>query len=108
MGENTRELNTQGFSDFISEGNVIVDFWAEWCGPCKIIGPVFAELAGEYTGNVSFGKVNIEENYEIADQFEVMSIPTLIFFKDGQPVDRVTGALPRNELNSRIKEVFGL
>lgn len=71
---------------------VIVDFWAEWCGPCKMIAPVLEELAGELDGQVSIAKLNVDEAPDIARRFEVMSIPTLIVFNDGQPAKRMIGA----------------
>ena len=68
-----------------SEVPVVVDFWAEWCGPCKMIAPVLDEIATEHAGKVAIGKVNIDDNLEVARRFDVMSIPTLIVFKDGEP-----------------------
>ena len=81
---------------------VLVDFWAPWCGPCRMVGPVVDELAEDYEGRVSFGKVNVDENPKIASQFGVMSIPTLILFKDGKPVSNIVGFRPKDELKQNI------
>lgn len=77
---------------------VLVDFWAEWCGPCKMIAPVLEEIAGEQTGKLKVGKLNVDENLEIARRFEVMSIPTLILFKDGEAQHRIIGAKGKGQL----------
>ncbi len=106
MTGNVKELNENNFDDFISEGNAVVDFWAEWCGPCKMIKPVFEEVAGEMKGKVKFGKVNIEDGQELADKFGVLSIPTLIFFKDGEQVEMSSGAMDKKTLTRMISSVF--
>jgi thioredoxin 1 len=77
---------------------VLVDFWAEWCGPCKMIAPVLDEIATENPGKLKIGKINIDENLELARRFEVMSIPTLILFKDGEPTLRIVGAKGKGQL----------
>ncbi len=106
MGAHTKELNYSNFDATIAKGNTVVDFWAIWCGPCKVISPIVEQVAGELTGKVTFGKVNVDVEYELAERFGVMSIPTLIFFKNGEIVERVAGALPKNELLKRVKEAF--
>jgi thioredoxin 1 len=77
---------------------LLVDFWAEWCGPCKQIAPILEELATEQEGRLNVGKLNIEENLRVAQEFSVMSIPTLILFKGGEPVARLVGAKPKGAL----------
>jgi thioredoxin 1 len=106
MSESVKELNARTFDDFISKGNCVVDFWAEWCGPCKLLSPVVDEAAKELKGKVKFGKANIEELRELTDRYEVMSIPTLIFFKDGEPVEKNSGYLDKKKLLEMIKTVF--
>lgn len=100
-----KELKEKDFSAFTSKGNVVVDFWAEWCGPCKMMEPHFKKVAEKAT-SVKFAKVNVDEEYELANQFEVMSIPTTIFFKDGEMVDRHTGAMNAEMIEKKTKEAF--
>jgi thioredoxin 1 len=81
---------------------VVVDFWAEWCGPCKMIAPMLEQLAAEYSGKVKIGKVNIDEFQQLAVQYRINSIPTLLFFKDGQVVDQVVGAKSMKDLKVKF------
>ena len=96
---------TDGTFDDIVKGNslVVVDCWAPWCGPCRMIGPVIEALSEEYP-NVTFGKLNTDENLEISRKFNIMAIPTLLFFKDGEHVERVTGVVPKRHIESLIKK----
>ena len=82
---------------------IVVDFWAPWCGPCRMVGPLIEELASEYAGKVAFGKVNVDENMMVPGRFGVRGIPTLIVFKDGQAVDTIVGACPKTHLESKFK-----
>ena len=81
---------------------VLVDFWAEWCPPCKIIAPFIEELANEYDGKAAICKVNVDEKQEVAKKYGIMSIPTLLFFKGGEIKDQVVGALPKDQLTQRL------
>lgn len=81
---------------------VLVDFWAEWCGPCKMVSPILDEIASENTGKLKLGKINIDDNLELARRFEVMSIPTMILFKDGEPKLRIVGAKGKGQLLNEL------
>lgn len=83
---------------------IIVDCWAAWCGPCKMIAPIIEELAKEYAGKVVFGKLNVDENPKIASEFGIMAIPTLFVFKNGEPVDVIQGAMPKPYFEAKLKE----
>ena len=85
---------------------VLVDFWAQWCGPCRMVAPVVEELAEEYEGRISFGKVDVDQNPKIASQFGIMSIPTLILFKDGKPISNIVGFRPKEQLKQNLDEVL--
>lgn len=90
-----------------SQEPVLVDFWAEWCAPCRIVGPVVEELAKEYEGKIKVGKLNIDENPQTPSRYGVMSIPTIMIFKDGQPVKSIIGAQGKDNFKKAIEEVVG-
>lgn len=89
-----------------SDVPVVVDFWAEWCTPCRIVTPIIEELAKEYTGKVKVGKLNVDENQEASQNYHVMSIPTVMIFKNGQPVNSVVGAQSKENFKKAIDEVL--
>ncbi|CAE6380915.1 thioredoxin [Paenibacillus sp. GCM10023250] len=99
----TQVLTKENFNQSIESGVTLVDFWAPWCGPCKMQLPIVDELSGELAGAATIGKVNVDEEPELASQFGVMSIPTLIIFKDGQPVDKTVGLQSRDALKNKIQ-----
>lgn len=99
----TLEITDSNFNDVISKNKtVLVDFWAEWCGPCRIIGPIIEELANEYEGKAIIGKLDVDSNQESSVKYGVRSIPTILTFKDGEIVDRQVGAVPKETLTNVI------
>lgn len=86
---------------------VMVDFWASWCSPCKIVAPTVAELAKEYEGKVKFVKVNTDENQDLATRYKIRGIPTLMFFKNGEMVDQIIGAVPKTNLKAKLDTLLG-
>jgi thioredoxin 1 len=107
MAEGISTLTDSTFDEEIAGSTsdvVIVDFWAEWCGPCKMIAPILEEIATEQAGKVTVAKLNVDDNPDAARRFEVMSIPTLIVFKDGQPVRRLIGAKGKGQLLEELSE----
>ena len=106
MAEGITTLTDATFDEEIAGADevVVVDFWAEWCGPCKMIGPVLEEIASEQAGKVRVAKLNVDDHPVAARKFDVMSIPTLIVFKDGQPAKRLVGAKPKGALLEELAE----
>ena len=105
MSENTITLTDANFSEEIAgEAPILVDFWAEWCGPCRLVAPVLDEIATDYKGKISIGKLNVDENPRISASFDVMSIPTMILFKDGVEKKRIIGARPKHAIVSELSE----
>ncbi|SFC73312.1 thioredoxin 1 [Flexibacter flexilis DSM 6793] len=101
------EITDANFESIIaSDKPVLVDFWAEWCGPCRMIAPIVEELAGEYEGKAVIGKLNVDENPNVAVQFGIRSIPTLLVFKDGKIVDKQVGAVAKGVLAGKISAQF--
>lgn len=98
-----KDLDVTTFDTEISSTDIcLVDFWADWCVPCKRVHPILEELDKEYAGKVKFFKVNVDENPELASKFKITSVPTMMVFKNGEPVDKIVGALPKNNIKSVI------
>jgi thioredoxin 1 len=97
-------LDSKNFDAEVNKSSlpVLVDFWAEWCGPCKMIAPVIDQLSTELEGKMKVGKVNVDEESDLAGQFNVMSIPTLLVFKNGQAVEQIVGAMPKDRLLAKL------
>ena len=86
---------------------VLVDFWAVWCGPCRMVAPIVEELAGEYAGRLKVAKMDVDQNNATAARFNILSIPSLLFFKDGQVVDQIVGAVPKKQFVEKITKILG-
>lgn len=104
-----RTITQQNFDQEVlkSDQPVLIDFWAPWCGPCKMMGPVIDNVAAENQGKIVVGKVNVDENQNLASQYGIRGIPTMAIFKDGQEVKRIVGAVPKNQLQSTIDTIIG-
>ena len=101
-------LSDASFSSEISKYPLmVVDFWAAWCGPCRMVAPIIERLAKEYAGRVAFGKLNVDENPLTAGEFDVQSIPTLLIFRNGEAIDGIIGAVPKDQIESKIKAQLG-
>jgi len=99
------EISDKDFEQQVLKSSlpVVVDFWAPWCGPCRMIGPIVEKLSEEFKGKLKFCKVNVDENQQLASKYKVMSIPTLIFFKNGQLIEQSMGAVPEKTLRSKVQ-----
>ena len=103
---NVLTLTDKNFNDEVvkSAVPVLVDFWAEWCGPCKMIGPIIDEMATEFAGRVKIGKVNVDDQQQLAGQFKISSIPTLLLFKGGQVVEQMVGARSKKDIKTSLEK----
>jgi thioredoxin 1 len=101
--DNTITATDGAFDKLVAKGVTLVDFWATWCGPCRQIAPVIDQIADENVGKLAVAKLDVDQNGETAMKYGVMSIPTLILFKDGEPVERIVGARPKEALMSKIR-----
>ncbi len=97
------ELTNHKFEDFIKEGFVLIDFFAEWCMPCLVIAPIIDELSEKFKGKIKFGKVNVDENKEIAQKFDVSSIPNFVLFKDGKQIEQFIGSVSEEEFEEKLR-----
>jgi thioredoxin 1 len=104
---NAMELTNANFRSTVDSGVTLVDFWAEWCGPCRMMAPVLDELSAQYAGKVTIGKINVDNEGELAQEFGVSSIPTLIVFKDGKEVNRYVGVTSKTELARALDAAAG-
>ena len=102
------EITDSNFDELVlkSDKPVVVDFWAEWCGPCKMIGPLINEMSKDYEGKALVGKVNVDQNANVSAQFGVRSIPTVLFIKNGEVVDKSVGAVPKATLESKLDAIL--
>jgi thioredoxin 1 len=108
MAGSVLEITDGNFEDNVTNSDkpIVVDFWAEWCGPCKMIAPIMEQLADEHADEFKVGKLNVDDNRETAMKYGIRSIPTLLVFKDGEVADQIIGALPKNALQAKILEAL--
>ncbi len=100
-------VTDQNINEVLASSKVVlVDFWAVWCGPCRALGPIVEEIASEYEGKIVVGKCNVDEDQDISMQYGIRSIPTIIFFKNGEPVDKTIGLVPKEEIVKRINSLL--
>jgi thioredoxin len=107
MADNVLEINQDSFEAVMKANpKLVVDCWAEWCGPCRMMAPVIDKLAKDHAGKVAFGKINVDENQKIVQTHKIMAIPTLLFVKDGKVVDQIVGLVPKEEIEDAIRKNF--
>jgi len=104
MAHEVTELTNGEFTKFIEKGTVLVDFWAEWCMPCIMMAPVMEELSEKFGGKIKFGKVNVDENAELAKKFKVLSIPNFVLFKSGKPAERFIGSMSEEDFEDKLRK----
>lgn len=110
MSEGILEVTTTNWDNEVikAQGLVMIDFWAAWCGPCRMISPTVEELAKEYSGKIKVLKLNTDENSEIASRYKIMGIPTIMFFKDGNKLDQIVGVVPKQHLKAKIDSFLNI
>ena len=110
MSEGILEVTTSNWDTEVinAQGLVMIDFWAAWCGPCRMISPTVEELAKEYSGKIKVLKLNTDENSEIASRYKIMGIPTIMFFKDGNKLDQIVGVVPKQHLKAKIDSFLNI
>jgi thioredoxin 1 len=106
MSDLIQHLTDKTFSEAVAHGFTVVDFWAAWCAPCRELAPVMEKLAEEFKGKASFAKLNVDEFTPLSEQYDVLSMPTLVIFKDGKATDRIIGSLPIDQLRTRIQQAL--
>jgi thioredoxin 1 len=105
MAENVIEIDQSSFDSTVQANpKLVVDCWAPWCGPCRMMGPIIDKMAKENAGKVAFAKLNVDENPQISQSYRIMAIPTLLFFKDGKVVDQIVGLVPKEEIEEVIRK----
>lgn len=101
------EITDGNIKEMLASGKpVVIDFWAEWCGPCRLVGPIVEELAHEYEGKVIIGKMDVDENFLTPNEFGIRNIPTMLFFKDGKVVDKQIGATQKSVIEAKVKSLL--
>ena len=101
------QITDANFAETLQEGKpMVLDFWAEWCGPCRMVPPIMDELAEDYAGRVNIGKMNVDENNDIVAQYGIRNIPTVLFFKNGELVDKIVGAVPKDKFVAKIEALL--
>lgn len=106
MSKEAIVLTSENFDKETKNGAWLIDFWAVWCGPCKILEPIVDEVSKKYEGKIKVGKINVDENQELSERFDVMSIPTLLYMKNGQQINRTVGAIPKEQVEKVLKEII--
>lgn len=101
------QITDANFAETLQEGKpMVLDFWAEWCGPCRMVSPIMDELAEDYAGRINIGKMNVDENNDIVAQYGIRNIPTVLFFKNGELVDKIVGAVPKDKFVAKIEALL--
>lgn len=106
MSELVKSLNDADFASAVAKGVTLIDFWAAWCAPCREVSPLVDQLAEQFKGRVAFFRVNVDDNPKTSEIYDILSMPTLLLMKDGQPVDKVIGALPKAQLETFIQQAL--
>jgi thioredoxin 1 len=106
MSDLIQHLTDKTFAATVSKGLCIVDFWAPWCAPCRELAPITEALAAEFQGRVTFAKLNVDDFTTLSEQYDILSMPTLVFFKDGKPLERIVGTLPIDQLRARVQQAL--
>ena len=106
MTDLIQHLTDKTFADAVAHGFTVVDFWAPWCAPCRELAPVTEVLAAEFKGKAAFAKLNVDDYIPLSEKYEVLSMPTLVIFKDGQAIGRIVGSLPIDQLRTRIQQAI--